>query len=168
MALHAPRTVSTSPPSDRLGLTRGIASAAMKPIPEKPVSTRPQIQVESPAVSSSHPPVAVPAMIARKAHISMTPLPADSRSWGSSSGRMPYFAGLRMALCAPIRPRTINGRMYPDGLIRSAQVPAAIRITSRNLASTMTVFLLMRSASTPAGSDTRISGSVKTANASVV
>ena len=123
---------------------------------------------EEPAWPSNMPPAAVPPRMARKVHISRRPFPDASRSWPISSGRMPYLAGLKMALCTPIPASTTRGQMPPAGLRNSAIVAAIIRPTSTAFIVMMTVRLLSRSANTPATIDVHISGSVKTTNAIVV
>ena len=106
--------------------------------------------------------------MARKVHISNRPLPSDKRSYGRSSGKIPYFEGLNSALCTPMAPNTIRGRTPPTGFTNRARVPIAINTTSRAFITTMTVRLLKRSENTPATIDTSISGSVKTTKVRVV
>ncbi len=168
IASHATLSVAPTPPSVRAGTTGGMENAVTRPMTDRMVSASGASHVRSPASCKRKPPAAVPSKMAEKVHSSKSPLPAASRSWGISSGRIPYFDGLKSALWTPIPQRTIRGSMPPAGLIQSATVPAAIKRISTTLIVMMTVRLLTRSARVPPTSERSTNGKVKMTNAFAV
>ena len=115
IAAQARRTVATSPPSALAAGTFGTVYAATRPAADRPASASPPSQGRPPASVRTTPPTTVPAMMARFFTSSSRPFPAESRSCGRSSGRMPYLAGLKSTACTPSRTRTARAGRPPDG-----------------------------------------------------
>ena len=164
----APRKVSNNPPASRAGATGGTAQAAANPPRASRVSAKGASQGCVPAPASKKPPAVVPVRIARKVNSSRMLLPRASCSCGSSSGRTPYLAGLKIALWTPMQASTTSVQSPPVGFARSARVAAAMSSTSTAFIVMMTVRLLIRSAKNPATNDVRTSGRVNTTMARVV
>ena len=106
----------------------------------------------------------MPRMMETNVHICTFPFPRDRSSGASVSGRKPYFAGLKKALCAPIR----NSRNSRSGRTPCTKTrkPAVMITVSATLAQTITRFLLKRSATCPAHEEKVRKGRVSMAPAS--
>ena len=115
--------------------TRGIVSAASSPQtesageqeaahpePDEPAWPRQPRRVPRPHWRITAP-ATIPLRIARFEPISSTPLAAESRSWGTSSGMIPYLAGPNSAAWTPSRPRITSaaGRLRPGDQHRDAR-----------------------------------------------
>ncbi len=61
-------------------------------------------------MSSRKPAAAVPRIMATNVHMLSMPLPQESFDSGNICGMMPYFAGLKKALCIAIMNRVKNSR----------------------------------------------------------
>ena len=152
MASHStrsPRSARHDPPMESmaerpppLAGTAGMPRAAPRPTSENTTSRPPASQGELPTAESSGPAAAVPAMIARKVHISRAPLPIDRRSWGSSSGSRPYLAGLNTADCTPMSASTISAEVVSPGSRHSTHVPSDMSTSSKTLLNSTMLRLL--------------------------
>ncbi len=165
---RAPRKVSKRPPVMRAGGTFGTAHAAANPTIARRVSASGAIHGRSPAPANRNPPAVVPVRMARNVNNSRTLFPRASWSCRSNSGRMPYLAGLKMALWTPMPASTTSAQRPPVGWENKVSVAPVISRTSTAFIVMMTVRLLMRSAKNPATNEVRTSGRVKTTMASVV
>ena len=89
------------------------------------------------------------------------PLPQERRSWGSSSGRTPYFEGPKIALCVPMRKTAASS----SGRARSQSAAAAnsMMATSAAFTPVMTAGLLKRSAIQPPSIEKSMNGAAKSA-----
>ena len=145
IAVQATAIVAATPPSDLAAGTCGTVQAAMNPTTARTVRVSPASQGLAWERPRKRPPAVVPPMMAKKVHIFSRPLPSESCSYESNSGRMPYLAGLKNALWTPIPPRTIKAGHPPAGFHQSATVPAPISATSPTFMAMMTVRLLNRS-----------------------
>ncbi len=83
----------------------------------------------------------LPITIAANVLISSRPLARDSAASGSTSGTMPYFAGLKKVACAAIRKSTTRSRLRRPPPIVSAANASAIDTISSALVATSTVRL---------------------------
>ena len=121
------------------GATRGIFRAASSPQADRAASRRPPIHsggtryraawisiTAPPARPAGHDagpkdfaawriaaPATIPPSMARFEPISIRPLAAESRWWGTSSGMIPYLAGPNRAACTPSRPRITSAQRTP-------------------------------------------------------
>jgi hypothetical protein len=102
------------------------------------------------------PAATMPLMIAIMVPSSRTPLPHESRFSGSSSGRIPYFAGPKKALCTPMRKThpSCKGRLCRA----SANTASSITPISNVFTAMATCRLLCCTASWPAAIENRMNG----------
>src|SRR5262245_16679587 len=92
----------------------------------------------SPKNRDNIPATTVPKIIARKVDINKKPLALGKSEARSISGKMPYLAGPKNALCAPIRKSTTySGQIWLfDSNTANAIAPSAITPISATLQAT--------------------------------
>ena len=114
--------------------------------------------------AKSTPPPAMPSTIATKVLISSSALPRERSRSEIISGTMPYFAGLKIVACSPIRKTTAS---MPSVQPRSRVArPNSMMAISKIFTPIRTLRLLTRSARWPAYPLNSSEGSVKTAGTS--
>lgn len=107
-------------------------------------------EVSMPAIA---PPAQPPMIMATKVHSWVAPFAAASLFGGFVSGRNPYFAGAKKALCVPMQKRTRSIAAGCPLIAKSA--PMDMMRISATFVHTITTFFETRSARYPASAEKR-------------